>query len=57
MVSPSASIGTAQQTAKAASSRVMLRQGMTSSSWTYGAAVMIAFAPARTMPSLRRSAI
>jgi hypothetical protein len=37
MVSPGASTGTAQHTAKSASSRPMLRQGMTSSSCMYGA--------------------
>jgi hypothetical protein len=33
----------------------MFRHGMTSSSCMYGAPVMIAFAPAITIPSLRRS--
>ena len=55
MVRPSASHGTAQQTAKSASASLMLRHGMTRNSCMYGAPVTIAFVPEMTMPLALRS--
>jgi hypothetical protein len=55
IVTPGASTGTAQHTAKSASSRVIVRHGMTKNSCMYGAPVTIAFVPRMIMPSGRRS--
>jgi hypothetical protein len=50
MVSPGASTGTAQQTAKSASAGPMLRLGMTRNSCMYGAPVTMALVPEMTIP-------
>ena len=50
MVTPFASTGTAQQTAKSRSASDMLRLGMTSNSCMYGAPVTMALVPLITMP-------
>jgi hypothetical protein len=55
IVTPVASTGTAQQTAKSASSGVIVRQGITRNSCMYGAPVTIALVPRMTIPSFRRS--
>ena len=55
MVTPCASTGTAQHTAKSLSASAMLRLGMTSSSCMYGAPVTIALVPLITMPFALRS--
>ncbi len=55
MVTPSASTGTAQQTAKSASASPMLRPGITRNSCMYGAPVTMAFVPEMTTPFALRS--
>ena len=55
IVTPGASTGTAQHTAKSASSRPMFRLGITRNSCMYGAPVTIALVPLITMPFGPRS--